>query len=304
MRKSFLLCALLLSACAPETKQPLDVSLQPYLTSTSAPSSTPNIIVVIETPVPTNTPFIYIVEAGDTLSEIAEKFKISQDKLRAANPDVSPNSMSIGMTLIIPDPSSAIASASTPTPVPVPITQTVCHPSADNGLWCFALIQNNSAKPLENISAQITLLDENNNAIASQTAFTPLDMIPSSSSLPVYVFFPDTSANANMQVQLLSAIQSDNSRYLPATLNNTVAQIDWSGKSAQLSGQILLPAESQAATRVWVAAVAYDRHGQVVGIKRWEGGAIQTGGSIAFSFSVASLGGVIEAVEFVVQANP
>lgn len=304
MRKSFLLCALLLSACAPETKQPLDVSLQPYLTSTSAPSSTPNIIVVIETPVPTNTPFIYIVEAGDTLSEIAEKFKISQDKLRAANPDVSPNSMSIGMTLIIPDPSSAIASASTPTPVPVPITQTVCHPSADNGLWCFALIQNNSAKPLENISAQITLLDENNNAIASQTAFTPLDMIPSSSSLPVYVFFPDTSANANMQVQLLSAIQSDNSRYLPATLNNTVAQIDWSGKSAQLSGQILLPAESQAATRVWVAAVAYDRHGQVVGIKRWEGGAIQPGGSIAFSFSVASLGGVIEAVEFVVQANP
>ncbi len=304
MRKSFLLCALLLSACAPETKQPLDVSLQPYLTSTSAPSSTPNIIVVIETPVPTNTPFIYIVEAGDTLSEIAEKFKISQDELRAANPDVSPNSMSIGMTLVIPDPSSAIADASTPTPVPVPITQTVCHPSADNGLWCFALIQNNSAGSLENISAQITLFDENNNAIASQTAFTPLDMIPSNSSLPVYVFFSDTSANANVQVQLLSAIQSNNSRYLPATLNNTIVQIDWGGKSAQLSGQILLPAESQAATRVWVAAVAYDRHGQVVGIKRWEGGAIQPGGSIAFSFSVASLGGVIEAVEFVVQANP
>lgn len=304
MRKLFLLCALLLSACAPEIKQPPDVSLQPYLTSTSAPSSTPNIIVVIETPVATNTPFIYVVEAGDTLSEIAEKFKISQGELRAANPDVSPNSMSIGMMLIIPDPSSAIASASTPTPVPAPITQAVCHPSADNGLWCFALIQNNSARPLENISAQITLLDENNNAIASQTAFTPLDMIPSNSSLPVYIFFPDTSANADVQVQLLSAIQSDNSRYLPATLNNTVAQIDWGGKSAQLNGQIYLPAESQAATRVWVAAMAYDRHGQVVGIKRWEGGAIQPGGSITFSFSVASLGGVIEAVEFVVQANP
>jgi SLAP domain-containing protein len=212
--------------------------------------------------------------------------------------------MSIGMTLIIPDPSSALTGASTPTPVPAPFTQTGCHPSADNGLWCFALIQNDSSEPLENISAQITLLDENNNAIASQTAFTPLDIIPPNSSLPVYVFFPDTSANNNVQVQLLSAVQSSNSRYLPVALNNTVTQIDWDGKSAQLSGQIFLSAESKAATQVWVAAVAYDKEGQVVGMRRWEGGAIQPGESISFSFFVASLGSAIEAVDFVVQANP
>ncbi|MEK6754387.1 MAG: LysM peptidoglycan-binding domain-containing protein [Chloroflexota bacterium] len=304
MHKSLFLCVLLLAACTPEIAQPIDVSLQPYLTSASMPTTTPNIIVVVETPIPTSTPFIYVVQAGDTLSEIAEKFKISMDELRAANPDVSPNSMSIGMTLVIPDLSAAIANASTPTPVPVSITQTVCHPSADNGLWCFALIQNNSATPLENISAQITLLDENNNAAASQTAFTPLDIIPPNSSLPVYVFFPDMPANLNVQVQLLSAIQSDSSRYLPVTLNNTVAQIGWDGKSAQLSGQILLPAESQAASRVWVAAVAYDKNGRVVGVRRWEGGAIQPGGSISFSFLVASVGAEIEAVDFVAQANP
>ncbi len=304
MRNSLLLCVLLLAACTPETTQPIDVSLQPYLTSAPAKTATPNVLVVVETPLPTATPFIYVVEAGDTLSEIAEKFKISQDDLRAANPDISPNSMSIGMTLIIPAPSSALAGASTPTPVPAPITQTVCHPSADNGLWCFALIQNNSAEPLENVSAQITLLDENNNTVESQTAFTPLDVIPSNSSLPVYVFFPDTPANLNIQVQLLSAIQSSTSRYLPVTLNNTVTQIDWDGKTAQLSGQIFLPAESQAATQVWVAAVAYDNDGQVVGMRRWEGGAIQPGGSISFSFLVASLGSAIEAVDFIVQANP
>ncbi|MBI5822657.1 MAG: LysM peptidoglycan-binding domain-containing protein [Chloroflexi bacterium] len=304
MQKKLLLSILLISACASPNPQPNDVSLQPYLTSAPASTSTPNVIVIVETPLPTATPFIYTVTAGDTLSEIAEKFKISMDELRAANPDVNPNSMSIGTTLLIPDPSSATTNASTPTPVPAPITQTVCHPSADNGLWCFALIQNNSPAPLENISAQITLLDENNNVLTSQTAFTPLDIIPSNSSLPVYVFFPDTPANVNVQAQLLSALQSDSSRYLPATLNNTVAQIDWEGKSAQLSGQIFLPAESQAASRVWVAAVAYDRNGQVVGMRRWEGGAIQPGGSISFSFLVASLGSAIEAVDFVVQANP
>jgi hypothetical protein len=188
----------------------------------------------------------------------------------------------------------------------VPVTQTVCHPTADNGLWCFALIQNNTPDILENVSAQITLLDENNNALASQTAFTPLDIIPPNSSMPVYVFFPNISASVNIQVQLLNAIQlnSNNARYLPATLNNTIAQIAWNGLTAQLSGQIHLPAESTAATQVWVAAVAYDKDGHVVGVKRWEGGAIQPGGSITFSFLVSSLGSAIDAVEFFVQAKP
>jgi hypothetical protein len=187
--------------------------------------------------------------------------------------------------------------------VPAPVTQTVCYPTTDSGLWCFALIQNRTPNILENISAQITLLDENNNVLASQTAFMPLDIIPPNSSLPMYVFFPKTSASANIQVQVLSAIQSMNSRYLPATLHNTIAQIEWNGLTAQLSGQIILPAESIAATQVWVAAVAYDQDGLVVGIKRWEGGEIQPGASIPFSFLVSSLGPTIDTVEFVVEAR-
>jgi hypothetical protein len=166
------------------------------------------------------------------------------------------------------------------------------------------LIQNNTPDILENISAQITLLDESNNALASQTAFMPLDIIPPNTSLPAYVFFPNTAANTNIQVQVLSAIQTNASRYLPAKLNNTIAQIDWNGLTAQLSGQISLPAESTATTQVWVAAVAYDKDGRVVGVKRWEGGAIQPGASIAFSFLVSSLGSAIDAVEFVVEAKP
>ena len=58
-------------------------------------SAQPNVLVIIETPVPTNTPQIYIVESGDTISEIAEKFKIPQADLIAANPDVNPNTLTI-----------------------------------------------------------------------------------------------------------------------------------------------------------------------------------------------------------------
>jgi len=304
MRNLILICAFLITACAPAPAQNTSSnSLEPYLTATPSLTPSPNVIVIVKTPIPTATPFVYTIQSGDTFSELAEQFKISQDELRAANPDVSPNSMPVGATLLIPDSSAPLAAASTLTPVPAPVTQAVCHPTADNGLWCFALIQNNTPDTHENVSAQITLLDENNNVLAGQTAFMPLDIIPPNKSLPVYVFFPNTPANANIQVQILSAIQSSSLRYLPVTLNNTITQIDWNGLTAQISGQITLPAESMAATQVWVAAVAYDEDGRVVGVKRWEGGAVQPGESIAFSFLISSLGPAINAVEFVAEAR-
>jgi LysM repeat protein len=305
MRNSLFLLIFLITACAPTPVQNKPNNLlQPFLTSTPSLTPTPNVIVIVETPIPTSTPFVYTIQSGDTFSELAEQFKISQDELRAANPGISPNSMPVGETLLIPDSSAPFAAASTLTPVPVPITQAVCHPTADAGMWCFALIQNDTPDILENVSAQITLLDENNNVLASQTAFVPLDIIPPNESLPAYVFFPNTPESANVQVQILSAIQSDASRYLPADLNNVITQVDWNCLTAQVNGQISLPAESTAATQVWVAAVAYDKDGRVVGVRRWEGGTIQPGESIPFSFLVSSLGPAIDTVEFVVQARP
>jgi LysM repeat protein len=304
MRKTLLLCALLLAACASPDGQTLDGPLQPYLTGTSTQTSTPDVIVILETPVPTSTPASYVIQSGDTLSELAERFKISQDSLRAANPDLNPNSMSIGQTILIPDPANAIAAASTLTPVPAPVTQAVCHPTTDSGLWCFALVQNNTPDLFENVSAQITLLDSNDTVIASQTAYTPLDIIPSNTSMPVYVFFPDISTEVHPRVQVLSALPASRASHPAAVINNSLAQIDWDGHTAQLSGQVYLPLESQAATQIWVAAVSYDKHGTVVGVRRWEGGELQPGTSIQFNFGVSSLGGEIDSVEFFVQARP
>jgi LysM repeat protein len=297
-----------IAACASQpTPVSPNYSINPYYTSTPSLTPAPNVIVMIETPIPTSTPFIYVIQSGDTFSQLAEKFKISQDELRAANPGVSPNSMPVGGTLLIPDISSSFAAAreATPTPVLVPVPQIVCHPSLDSGLWCFALIQNNTPDIIENVSAQITLLDQNNNALASQTAFTPLNIIPPNSALPVYIFFPNTPADVTPQAQVLSAIQlpANNARYLPAKLNNSATQIDRDGRAAQVSGQIYLPAESKAATQIWVAAVAYDKSGRVVGLKRWEGGGLQPGAAINFSFAVSSLASAINTVDFLVEAR-
>ncbi len=302
MRNTLLIFAFVISSCASQTIGAPNISLAPYSTSTPSLTPTPNVIVVVETPIPTSTPFMYVIQSGDTFSQLAEKFKISLDELRAANPNVNPNSMPVGGTLLVPDASSAsLAAAPTPTPVSVPITQIVCRPSNDDGLWCFALIQNTTPNILENISAQINLLDENKNVVASQTAFAPLNIIPPNTALPVYIFFPNIKINVTPQAQLLSAVQlpANDGRYLPAQIQNAVTQISEDGLTAQVSGEVSLPAESKAATQIWIAAVAYDQSGQVAGLKRW-----QSDGSLQFNFTVSSLASAIDRVEFVIEARP
>jgi hypothetical protein len=174
-------------------------------------------------------------------------------------------------------------------------------------MWCFVLARNDYSDLIENVSAQITLVDSSGNSLASQTALLPLNILSPNTSLPMMTFFPpDIPADAKPQVQVLTAIKllPDDARYLPASAQNILVQMDWNGHSAQVSGQIVLPAESKAAASVWVAATAFDEFDQVVGVRRWEGSGIQPGMSLPFMMTVSSLGGEIARVEVAVEARP
>jgi hypothetical protein len=161
---------------------------------------------------------------------------------------------------------------------------------------------------MENVTAQVTLVDANNAVIASQTALLPLNILPPNTSLPLAVFFPpEIPFEVGPRVQVLTAIRllPNDARYLPATINNTLVQVNADGRSASVRGQVLLPADAQDARQVWVAATAYDETGRVVGVRRWEwDDGLAAGGSLPFEFSVFSLGGRIERVEFAVEARP
>jgi LysM repeat protein len=256
---------------------------------------------------PTPTPFAYTVRQGETISSIALKFGVSMDDLIAANPEISPDIMPVGIVLKIPGNPINPSGEATPTPAPFIVEQAVCYPTASKGLWCFALVRHDFPDLMENISAQVTLVDSNGGFLAAQTALLPLNILPPNTSLPLSVYFaPEIPVEAMPQVQVLTAIRLslNDPRYLPATINNTLVQIDSDGHFAQISGEVHLPAESNAATKTWVAAVAYDENGRVVGVRRWEGGGIQPGGKIRFEMTVASLGGVLRRVEFAVECRP
>jgi LysM repeat protein len=313
MRKILILCILFATACGTSISgtTPVPKNLKPYLTLTStATASQPDgLVVSVTTPIPSPTPFTYTVKSGDTMGQLAEKFNVSLYVLMAANPNVDPNSMSVGQTLKIPSISQNSSGASTPTPVPFPVKQIVCYPTVDRGMRCFVLITNNSSSFIENVTAQITLLDANGKSIASQTATLPLDILAPNSSLPLTSYFaPNVPLNAKPQAQILTAIQiqPNDPRYLPAALQNTSFKVDSSGLTAQVNGQVLLAGSSSGPAKlIWVAATAYDESGGVVGVRRWESTAsLSAGSSLPFSFVISSIVGTISRVEFAVEARP
>ncbi len=312
MRRIILCVVFFLTACTPQNSDatPFAKNLQPYRTITpSAAASQPDgLAVSVETPLPSPTPFTYTIKSGDTLSQIAERYNISLDALLAANPNIDPNAMPVGKTLLIPSNPQNITGESTPTPVPFPVQQIECYPTIDRGLWCFVLAHNDSNDFMENVTAQITLVDSNGKMISSQTALLPLNILPPDTSLPLATYFsPDVPSDAKPQVQILTGIRllPGDERYLPATIQNTLVKVDWSGLSAQVSGQVFLPADSRPAKIIWVAATAYDETGRVVGVRRWESNAgLQPGGSLPFAFMLSSLARRIESVDFAMEARP
>jgi LysM repeat protein len=305
----------LLSACTSpgSNSTPVPSTLIPFLTSTrSSPSptgtlQTPEGLVAAETPLPSPTPFTYTVQSGDTIGSIALKFGVSMDDLQAANPEISPNAMSIGQVIKIPSNPDNPSGEPTPTPASFAIQQIECYPTADHGMWCFVLVHNDFSDFMENVSAQVTLVDADGTMLASQTALLPLNILPPNDSLPLAVFFPpEVPFDAKPQVQVLTAIRllPNDERYLPATINNTLVQVDAEGLTARVTGVVLLPSDAGDAGQVWVSGTAYDEAGRVVGVRRWEwDDGLAAGGSVPFEFMVSSLGGKIARVEFAVEAR-
>jgi LysM repeat protein len=307
---SFFVLLLFLTSCTSQgiDSTPSPSTLIPFVTSTRSPSHTPEGLVAAETPLPSPTPFTYTVKQGDSISSIALEFGVLIDDLQAANPEISPNAMPVGQVIKIPSNPDNPSGEPTPTPAPFTVQQIECYPTADRGMWCFVLAHNDFPDFIENVSAQITLVDSNNATLASQTALLPLNILPPNTSLPLAVFFPpEIPFDAKPQVQVLTAIRllPNDERYLPATVSSTLVQVDADGRSAHVTGQVTLPADAKAARLVWVTGTAYDEAGRVVGLRRWEwDDGLAAGGRLPFEFMVSSIGGKITQVEFAVEARP
>ncbi len=109
-----------------------------------------------------------------------------------------------------------------------------------------------------------------------------------------------------LRVQVLTAIRllPGDTRYLPVRLENTLVSVDASGRTAEVSGRVVLTGTGTANT-LWVLASAYDAAGNVVGVRRWESASALTADApVPFDFPVSSVGPGIARVEFLAEARP
>jgi len=101
---AMVLCALLSACAAAPTATPT-----PEPTATASPTAVPTATVLptrtpapTRTPEPTPTPTVYVVEAGDVLGTIAQRFGTTIEAIAAANGISDTDFIRIGQELVIP----------------------------------------------------------------------------------------------------------------------------------------------------------------------------------------------------------
>jgi LysM repeat protein len=323
LRRLALFMAFLLAACSLATATPassgvLPVStathageLTPYRTRTPTATQTPGRLATSTSlPSPTATPRTHTIKRGETMLGIALLYRVSLEALLAANPKVNPNLMVVGTTLVIPESSGSQVTPDilpTPTPVPVTLEGVNCAVDAVGGAWCFVLARNQQKTPVENVSGLIRIADINGDKMQTQTAFPLLNLIPAGAALPLAAYFPaPVPFPLQASAELLTALpsKSNDQRYLPVKLEDFQEDIAGNGLSAIVKGKLVLDVDEGQASQVWVAVVAYDAAGRVVGQRRWESQApLKKGDKMDFLQEVYSSSDPITRAEALVEAK-
>jgi LysM repeat protein len=255
---------------------------------------------------PTPTPFSYTIKAGDTISQIAQRYGLTLDELIIANPGINTQILSVGQVIQVPSRPASLTDFA-PAPAELEIGPIRCFPSGA-GMWCLALLHNPHLQPVENITAQISIFDEAAQLQSSLESLVPLNILPAGTSLPLSAFFPSRPLepfSARIDVVTAFLLAPDDPRYLPVRVDNVLATISADGLSTQIAGRLVMSESNQPAGQIWLAAVAYDENDQVVGFRRWQSSdELDAGQSQVFAFSVYSLGPPISRIEVIPEARP
>jgi LysM repeat protein len=277
----------------------------PGQTQTSGDHSTPAPL-----PTLTPTPMTHIIKEGEDMFGLAYRYGVGLDVLMTANPSVNPRAMTVGGVLIIPAGNKPTATAVNPSPTPlsVQVGQPFCFRGLDAGLTCLVPVSNDTGEAVENLSGRVRLLVQPSGEMIELPAFPVLNLLPSGSSQPLVAYLAAPAPEEfQAGAELLTALPlaGGDARYLPAGLEGVKVQIAPDGLSAQVGGSVTLEGSAGEAKTMWVAGVAYDAAGRMIGVRRWENSEpLGAGGAMDWTLSVYSLQGAITRVEVFVEARP
>ena len=313
---SLLISILLLCGCQSAPEQiaassipDTAVMLTPYLTRTPPPpiptaQQTPGPL-----PQPSPTPRTHVVEPGESLGSLALRYGVTIPALLAANPDINPNAMSVGIVLVIPAMDQNEAQTANrlplPTPVPIDLSRPVCYPTGDGGAFCMLQVVNRFEFDLESVSA-ILRSRQMDGSIQETKAFSVLNRIPAGESGILTCRLTNTPLDGGqtVDVELLSALPSpDDGRYPPVRIEAQQTTLTTGQKSALITGKVVPETAVAQRTVIRVGAAALDASGALLGVRLWENQTEtlpETG--LEFEMTVYALSGKIDRIHIWAEA--
>ncbi len=248
----------------------LAVTLLPTVTLRPTATPRPATPEPTATPTMTPTPIIYTVQSGDTLLGIAIQFGVDAEAVQVANGIIDPRSLQIDQTLIIPEPedtSGAPTATATPFPLNIRGINFVENPSGT--LWCFGEVVNPGGSTLSEMVVGVNLFDGTGTLLASQAAYTALDVVPVGQTVPFAIPFDDPPTSfAQYQVAAVAAVPLQGKTRYYLDLNPVeVSASQMGGKTYRVSGQLENTGAADAET-VKLVVTAYDDAGRIVALRQ------------------------------------
>ncbi|MBN1665680.1 MAG: LysM peptidoglycan-binding domain-containing protein [Anaerolineales bacterium] len=274
--------------------------MTPGATSTARGTNTP-------IPSPTSTPVTYTIVEGDMLLNIAFRYGVSLEEILAVNPEIDPNFLTIGTTIVLPVAAQDSSIIPEPTPYPLQITPPICLPDASQGAWCYAWVRNSTGNPVENVSIRITMKSNSTNNELSLVALTPVDLLPSGTELPAFGYFPLFPSPAQTEAELISALPAnvDLDRFIEHETTVQAVQYTPDRRSAQITVTVTVPAGQPEGNGLKIVAIALDQQGQIAGFKQYQlDDRYPSGQTFSFDLYVYSLTGEISNVRIFSEMKP
>lgn len=275
----------------PDTTPP--AGLQPI----GAPSATPGGFATApfapppatDTPGPTPTPVVYIIQAGDTLGGIAAAYGVSVQALQAANGIDNPLLLQIGQRIIIPTGEEPVQAAGglllpTPTPLPFAVRGVGFYETPVGSLWCLGEVINTTTFSLTNMLVQVALYDAAGNYLVNGDAFVVADILPPSERAPFGILFispPPGFASHQVTVLRGEVTGELSAGYVPLVAEGLEGVP--SGPQFDVSGAVRNASATQSIGTGTVIVTTYDEEGRVTGFRQQE---LQVAGGLAAGASV------------------
>ncbi len=271
---SFAVFFLFLAACRPLpapapalSPTPLPaVTLRPYASATSAPTSAPTRQEATSLPAPTSTPFLHTVASGDTLLGIAARYGLTLEDVLSANPGIDPNFLSVGMTLTIPlTPADENETPPQAVLFPLELSPPACFPLPDETRWCVVEVTNPGEVPVSAVSLAWRLAP----GVEMLTTALPFDVLPPHTTLPVAATLPAARDAAFPQVALRSVLpwSGTEASWPRLSTPESIAPPLPAGQ-VHLSGSLPPAGDADTTSEGVVLAVGYDAQGRIAALRQ------------------------------------